>query len=45
MTFKARSILSTSPCRTSYFHVSTAYAILRSIGVEIGKRDFIGGLQ
>jgi hypothetical protein len=27
-----------------YFHVTTAYAILRHNGVEIGKREFIGGL-
>ena len=25
-----------------FFHVTTAYAILRSNGVEIGKRDFMG---
>jgi uncharacterized protein len=25
-----------------YFHVSTAYAILRHNGLEIGKRDFLG---
>ena len=25
-----------------YFHVSTAYAILRHNGVEVGKKDFIG---
>lgn len=25
-----------------YFHVTTAYAILRHNGVELGKRDFIG---
>ena len=25
-----------------YFHATTAYAILRHSGVEIGKRDFIG---
>lgn len=25
-----------------YFHVATAYAILRHNGVEIGKRDFLG---
>ena len=25
-----------------YFHVATAYAILRHNGVELGKRDFIG---
>ena len=27
-----------------FFHVTTAYAILRHSGVEIGKADFIGGL-
>jgi hypothetical protein len=25
-----------------YFHVTTAYDILRRCGVDIGKRDFIG---
>jgi uncharacterized protein len=28
-----------------YFHVTTAYAILRHNGVEVGKRDFIGALS
>ena len=27
-----------------YFHVTTAYSILRKNGVNIGKSDFIGGL-
>jgi hypothetical protein len=27
-----------------YFHVTTAYDILRHSGVEIGKRDFIGAI-
>ncbi|MDD2725623.1 MAG: DUF1993 domain-containing protein [Methylovulum sp.] len=27
-----------------YFHITTAYAILRHNGVEIGKADFIGEL-
>ena len=27
-----------------YFHATTAYAILRRCGIEIGKRDFIGGI-
>ena len=26
-----------------YFHVATAYDILRQNGVQIGKRDFLGG--
>ena len=25
-----------------YFHVTTAYAIMRQSGVELGKRDFLG---
>jgi len=25
-----------------YFHASTAYALLRNAGVEVGKRDFLG---
>lgn len=28
-----------------YFHISMVYAILRHIGVPIGKMDFIGGLE
>ena len=27
-----------------YFHVTAAYAILRHCGVDIGKRDFMGGI-
>ncbi len=27
-----------------YFHLTTAYAILRHNGVEIGKRDFLGAI-
>ena len=27
-----------------YFHATTAYAILRRCGLEIGKRDFLGGM-
>jgi hypothetical protein len=27
-----------------YFHLTTAYAILRHAGVDIGKRDFLGGI-
>jgi uncharacterized protein len=28
-----------------FFHVTTAYAILRHNGVDLGKRDFIGALS
>ncbi len=27
-----------------YFHISIAYAILRHNGVELGKKDYLGGL-
>ena len=27
-----------------YFHITAAYAILRHCGVDIGKRDFLGGI-
>jgi len=26
-----------------YFHTTTAYALLRHAGVEIGKSDYLGG--
>jgi len=28
-----------------FFHVTTAYALLRKNGVDIGKRDFLGQIQ
>ena len=28
-----------------FFHVTTAYALLRKNGVELGKRDFLGPIQ
>lgn len=28
-----------------YFHLTTTYAILRNLGVEIGKRDYMGALR
>ena len=28
-----------------FFHAATAYDILRHAGVELGKRDFIGGFK
>lgn len=28
-----------------FFHVTTAYALLRKNGVDIGKRDFLGPIQ
>jgi len=28
-----------------YFHVTTAYSILRAAGVEVGKKDFLGEIK
>jgi hypothetical protein len=28
-----------------FFHVTTAYALLRKNGVDLGKRDFLGPIQ
>jgi hypothetical protein len=28
-----------------FFHTTTAYAILRQVGVDVGKRDFLGTLS
>jgi len=44
MTFKGEVFLLHFAMPNFYFHVTTAYDILRQCGVEIGKRDFIGGL-
>ena len=42
MTFKGMAYLLNSALPNFYFHLATAYDILRHNGVELGKRDFIG---
>jgi uncharacterized protein len=42
MTFTGQVYLLFLAMPNFYFHVTTAYAILRQCGVEIGKRDFVG---
>lgn len=42
VTFKGMQYLLGFAYPNFYFHVTTAYAILRHDGVEIGKRDFMG---
>ena len=42
VTFNGLDYLSRYALPNFYFHVTTAYAILRHNGVEIGKSDFIG---
>jgi uncharacterized protein len=40
--FRAQAYLYHFAMPNFYFHVTTAYNILRSLGIEIGKRDFMG---
>ncbi len=42
MTFDAKSYLLGFALPNFYFHVTTAYDILRHKGVQIGKRDYLG---
>ena len=42
VTFKGLQYLMGFAWPNFYFHATTAYAILRHNGVELGKRDFIG---
>ncbi len=42
MTLKGEQYLHNYAMPNFYFHVVTAYGILRHNGVEIGKRDFLG---
>lgn len=41
--FQGRDFLMSFVLPNFYFHVTTAYAILRHNGVELTKRDFLGG--
>ena len=42
LNFKGQDYLLFFALPNFYFHVTTAFAILRHNGVEIGKRDFLG---
>jgi len=42
-TFKGQDYLLQFVLPNFYFHLTAAYAILRHNGVQIGKRDFLGG--
>jgi uncharacterized protein len=42
MTFKAEAYIKHWALANMWFHVTTAYAILRHNGVELGKGDFLG---
>jgi len=41
--FKGATYLTSFALPNFHFHVTTAYAILRHNGVEIGKQDYLGG--
>jgi uncharacterized protein len=41
--FKGQDYLTHFVIPNFYFHITTAYAILRHNGLEIGKKDYIGG--
>ncbi|WP_170005655.1 DUF1993 domain-containing protein [Pseudopontixanthobacter vadosimaris] len=43
--FTVRDFLLSFSNPNFYFHATTAYAILRMKGLEIGKRDYLGGLR
>ncbi|MFT4025557.1 MAG: DUF1993 domain-containing protein [Novosphingobium sp.] len=45
MDFLVEDYLLTFALPNFFFHATTAYAILRSRGLAIGKRDFLGGLR
>jgi uncharacterized protein len=45
LNFKGRTYLSDFVLPNFYFHISMAYALLRQMGVDIGKRDYLGAIQ
>jgi uncharacterized protein len=44
VTFTAQAYLFTFVLPNFYFHITTAYGILRHNGVELGKADYLGNL-
>jgi len=45
LTMKAQNYLLTWVMPNFYFHITTAYAILRHNGVELGKQDYLVGAR
>jgi hypothetical protein len=43
--FEGQGYLTSFALPNFYFHLSMAYAILRHLGVPLGKRDFLGQLE
>ena len=44
MSFRGQDYLLHFALPNFFFHMTTAYAILRHNGIQIGKRDFIGSI-
>lgn len=45
LTFTGRSFLLDFALPNLFFHISTAYGLLRQAGVRIGKSDYLGGAR
>jgi hypothetical protein len=45
MPFTAQGFLLSFSLPNFFFHAATAYDILRSKGVALGKRDYLGALR
>jgi hypothetical protein len=43
--FKGLAYVTTFVLPNLYFHATAAYAILRHVGVDVGKRDYLGKIQ
>ncbi|GAA0541862.1 hypothetical protein FHS83_000194 [Rhizomicrobium palustre] len=43
LTFTGEAYLTTFALPNFYFHITATYAILRHMGVELGKLDYLGG--
>jgi hypothetical protein len=43
--FRGEDYLLTFSLPNFYFHTTTAYAILRNLGVKVGKMDFLGQIR
>ena len=45
LTFTAQDYVTKFLLPNFYFHVTTAYALMRQNGVDLGKSDFLGAIQ
>ena len=45
LNFEGQGYLTSFALPNFYFHLSMAYAILRHLGVPLGKRDFLGEIE